>query len=268
MRRFALTLLLLAFALGAFAQSGLPADITKDLMPVSQIKRGMKGYGLTVFQGTRIEKFDFEVRGILKESNSGGDLILVQLKHPLIDKRMSGVIQGMSGSPCYINGKLVGAVAYGRGWNKENTCMLTPIYDMLETLDPALEGDRPSSSSRKVSDPARLQLPLSVSGLSSATRAMFADTFKKSGFVPVAGAGSARAPEAKGATLQPGAAVGAVIITGDINAVGTGTVTWRKGNKLLAFGHPMDEIGPTSIPMCKAYVVDVYSGYEISHKYS
>ncbi|MBR4748044.1 MAG: hypothetical protein IK083_00530 [Abditibacteriota bacterium] len=270
MRRFVLTLLLLVFAWGAFAQSGLPADLTRDLMPVSQIKRGMKGYGLTVFHGTKIERFDFEVRGILKEANSGGDLILVKLKHPLIDQRMSGVIQGMSGSPCYINGKLVGAVAYGRGWNKENTCMLTPIHDMLETLDPRLNESGAASGSRRVSDPARLQIPLSVSGLSPATRSMFADTFKGSGFVPVAGAGAdtASLPDAKGASLQPGAAVGAVIITGDINAVGTGTVTWRSGNKLLAFGHPMDEIGPTSIPMCKAYVVDVYSGYEISHKYS
>ncbi|MBP5274765.1 MAG: hypothetical protein ILO36_07505 [Abditibacteriota bacterium] len=268
MKKAVIVLLLVLFAAGAFAQSWLTDDVKKDLMPVSQVKRGMKGYGLTVFQGTKIEKFNFEVRGILKEANSGGDLILVQLKHPLIDSRMSGVIQGMSGSPCYINGKLVGAVAYGGGFNKENTCMLTPIYDMMETLDPRLE-EKPASAGAPRAEKSGMKIPLTVSGISDLTRNMFKDTFEKYGFAPVAGSGGRLSGmDTKGASLQPGAAVGAVLITGDINAVGTGTVTWRKGNTLLAFGHPMDEIGPTSIPMCTAYIVDVFSGYEISHKYS
>ncbi|MBQ9358752.1 MAG: SpoIVB peptidase S55, partial [Abditibacteriota bacterium] len=94
MKKLLLLFAALLLSAGVCAQSWLTPDVTKDLMPVSQVKTGMKGYGLTVFQGTRIEKFNFEVRGVLKEANSGGDLILVHLRHPLIDKRMSGVIQG------------------------------------------------------------------------------------------------------------------------------------------------------------------------------
>lgn len=279
----AIVIFITILACSTFAQNNITPEMKKDLMPVSQLSRGMKGYGLTVFQGTKIEKFNFEIRGILKDANSDGDLILVKISNPLIDSRKTGVIQGMSGSPCYINGKLIGAVAYGSSFSKENTCMLTPIYDMLETLDPKLITTNPSlsikpkteknkvvSKNNSTESMQKLLIPLSMSGVSSKTKDFFSGKLTEMGFAPVSGGkvDTASQPDAKNATLKPGAAVGAVMVSGDIVMTGTGTVTYRKGNQILAFGHPMDGIGQTDIPMCTAYVVDIFSGYSISYKYS
>ena len=288
-RIFLIVLLSFIVSSFCFAQSSITPEMAKDFMPVSQLSRGMKGYGLTVFQGTKIEKFNFEIKGILKDANNGGDLILVQLSSPLINSRNTGVIQGMSGSPCYINGKLIGAVAYGNSFSKENTCMLTPIYDMMETLDSKLNVNKSKDSEKSASinlkdrlfsgntsnnssltqNMQRLLIPLSASGVSQKTLKMFGDSFMSMGFNPVAGGSfTASKTGTQGATLNPGAAVGVVMVSGDIVLSGTGTVTYRNGDKLLAFGHPMDGIGQTDVPMCTSYIVDVFSGYITSYKYS
>lgn len=103
-------------------------------MPLSELKPGMQGYGLSVFQGNKIERFDVTVIGVVKKVLSGRDAIMVRLSGPLMGKNT--VIRGMSGSPVYINGKLVGAVSYGFDFSKEPIVGLTPITDMLDALTP------------------------------------------------------------------------------------------------------------------------------------
>jgi len=271
---FLIVSLILLSTISVMAQSYITEDMKKDTMPTSQIKRGMKGYGLTVFQGTKIEKFNIEVLGVIKSANSGGDLIYVKLSHPVINRTNSGVIQGMSGSPCYINGKLIGAVAYGNSFSKENVCMLTPIRDMFETWDPNLNKDKGMAKTVKIPNSnatfSLMNIPLSISGLSKTTQDMFSDNIKELGFTPVQGGTSmsANMPDAKNATLNPGASLGVVLVSGDIILTGTGTVTYKKGNKILGFGHPMMNIGSTNMPMCKAYIVDIFSSYMVSNKVS
>ena len=85
----------------------------QEFMPVSEVKEGMHGYAKTVIHGTKIDTFDVDVMGVMKkQGNTGGDLILIKVSGPVIDES-NGIAQGMSGSPVYINGKLLGAVAYG-----------------------------------------------------------------------------------------------------------------------------------------------------------
>jgi len=100
------------------------------IMPVSEIEAGMRGIGKTVFQGDSIEEFEVKILGTLKNFLPKKDIILAEL---LGDKlRYTGVIGGMSGSPVYIDGKLIGAVAYGWSFSKDPIAGITPIEQMLE----------------------------------------------------------------------------------------------------------------------------------------
>ena len=102
------------------------------VMRAGDAKRGMKGYALSVFQGTKIEKFNIEVLGTLERVQGGGDLVMIRVLDGPVVTRQSGIIQGMSGSPVYINGKLLGAIAIGFGFPKEPIGGVTPITEMIE----------------------------------------------------------------------------------------------------------------------------------------
>jgi hypothetical protein len=93
----------------------------------------MKGYGLTVFEGTKLEKFDVEIIGVLNRIGPGQDLILANVDSPVV--RRAGVLAGMSGSPIYIDGKLIGALAYAWQFAKEPVAGITPIAEMLRIAD-------------------------------------------------------------------------------------------------------------------------------------
>jgi hypothetical protein len=103
-----------------------------DVMPVKDIKRGMKGYGLTVFEGTKPERFDVEVIDVLTNFRPRQDLILIKTKHPRLE--VAKVVAGMSGSPVYIDGKMIGAYAYGWTFGAEPVAGVTPIRNMLDDL--------------------------------------------------------------------------------------------------------------------------------------
>jgi len=103
-----------------------------DIMPVEQIKRGMKGYGLTVFEGTTPEKFGVEVIDVLDNFQPHQELILIKTVHPRLD--VAKVVAGMSGSPVYIDGKMIGAYAYGWTFGTEPVAGVTPIRMMLDDM--------------------------------------------------------------------------------------------------------------------------------------
>ena len=280
----------------ASSSPGISPEDAKQIMPVSELKRGMRGYGLTVFQGTKIEKFDVEILGVLKKINMGKDLIMVRIGGGPITNRKTGIIGGMSGSPCYINGKLIGAVAFGPGFAKEPIGLLTPIADMLEAWDENLPKEASGYSStqslpqpvsiagttvNKVSiDPTAgaaagiedgilymqpLMTPLMVSGMSPKGIAKLAEILRPFHIQPMAGPGGG-GREGVSADLVPGAAVGMSLAGGDIDITSVGTLTYRRGNKILAFGHPMLEIGAIDAPMTTAFITDVISSYLSSTK--
>ena len=106
---------------------------SREFMLVEEIRPGMKGYGLTVFAGTQIDTFQVEILGIERNAWAQKDLIWGRLQGgPLAD---TGVIAGMSGSPVYIEGRLVGAVSYGFGFTKEPLAGIIPIAQMFEVLE-------------------------------------------------------------------------------------------------------------------------------------
>ncbi len=107
-----------------------------DIIAVDDIKPGMKGYGLTVFQGYEPEKFDVEVIDVLKNFRPRQDLILIKTPHPRLD--VAKIVAGMSGSPIFLNGKMAGAYAYGWTFAQEPIAGVTPIENMIEDLDQPL----------------------------------------------------------------------------------------------------------------------------------
>jgi hypothetical protein len=132
------------FALALVGLSGLlPSHTPKlyaegkrsrsDVMPLSAIRPKMKGYGLTVFEGTKPERFDIEVIDVLRRFMPKQDLILIKARHPRLD--VAKVVAGMSGSPIYIDGKMIGAYAYGWTFAREPVAGVTPIENMLGELD-------------------------------------------------------------------------------------------------------------------------------------
>ena len=145
----ALSVLGAGIGLASPAQASAPHY--SDILPLSQVKPGMTGYGLTTFHGTTISRFEVTVIGILKKANDGHDLILIRMKGGPITERGANLIQGMSGSPIYLNGKVAGAFSMGESFPKEPVGMVTPIEDMLDAWDPSI----PQSACPIFSPPAK-----------------------------------------------------------------------------------------------------------------
>ncbi|MCO4760509.1 MAG: hypothetical protein KC502_03350 [Myxococcales bacterium] len=146
-------------ATSAWAAKGMPPNIdSRDLRP------GMKGYGLTVMRGQKIERFQIEVIGVLYNKLPGQDMILVRCAG--LNLEHSGVIAGMSGSPVFIKGPrgkdlLVGAVSYAFPFNKDPVAGVTPIKNMWPELDRPL---------RPVPKPQQILMPGSRRGKRSKRR--------------------------------------------------------------------------------------------------
>lgn len=228
-----------------------------ETMGVDELKPGMKGVGRTVFRGNEIEEFGVEILGVLKGGAVGGDVILARLEGgPL---KETGVISGMSGSPVYLDGKLVGALAYRwGGFQKEPIAGITPIGEMLE-VPSGRDGRLRSRTSLRP-----LPLPIAVSGgAGNLTPAL--DWFEELGMVPVPGSFPV---EDSGFTLEPGAAVGVKLIEGDLDFTAIGTLTYLSGDTVLAFGHPFFEAGRVDYPLCGAWVHTVIPSQASSFKVS
>jgi hypothetical protein len=252
---------------------------TGQTIPVDQIHAGMRGVAYTVFQGVKPESMDVEVLGVLRNVNGPkGDIILVRLHGTKVE--YTGVVAGMSGSPVYLEGKLAGALAFRIGeFSKEPIAGVTPIADMLEinALDrtPAEEAvaTKPAirNAAGKTASPGDgssllesahsianylqpIEAPLVFNGFSEDTIRRFAPEFAAAGIVPVMGAGSVsdvKQPE----PLEPGSAVSAVLVRGDMDIEATCTVTYIDAQRLLACGHPLLQFGAVDLPMNKAQVL-------------
>jgi hypothetical protein len=256
-----------------------PSGPSLKTIGVNEIHTGMRGVAYTVFQGIKPEAMDVEVLGVLRNVNGPkGDIILVRLHGTKVE--YTGVVAGMSGSPVYIDGKLAGALAFRIGeFSKEPIAGVTPIADMLEIngLDrspaeevaatkPAInnvagktaspgDGSASLGSTQNFANYLQpIETPLVFGGFSEDTMKRFATEFASAGIVPVMGAGSvsdAKQPE----PLEPGSAVSAVLVRGDMDIEATCTVTYIDPQRLLACGHPLLQFGSVDLPMNKAQVL-------------
>jgi hypothetical protein len=251
-------------------------------MPVGQLHAGMTGTGYTVSQGTEPDPFDVEVLGVLNDALAPGkDMIIVETSGPALDKA-GGVWFGMSGSPVYIDNKLVGAVAFGLGFGPSKLAGLTPAEDMYKILD-YTEGGGPgdarlpdtvklsANQRRAIAAEAgvaaddvqkfdRLKLPFSVSGASGRIIEKMREAAERENLalIPYAG-GSSGAAGAEGSALKPGGNFAAALSYGDVTAAGIGTTTAVCGDKVLAFGHPFSFQGKTTMGANNADAITIWN---------
>jgi hypothetical protein len=264
---------IIAVLLSATIQAQTPKVF--ETIPVGEIHAGMKGVAYTVFQGTKPESMGVEVLGVLRNANGPkGDIILVRLSGEKAE--YTGVVAGMSGSPVYLNGKLAGALAFRIGeFSKEPIAGVTPIAEMLEinAMDRNPGGSTrnagaavqtptptggPGAEISVTKDYANylkpIEAPLVFSGFSQETLQRFGPQFTREGVVPVMGVGSvseSKQPE----PLEPGSAISAILVRGDMDIAATCTVTYMDAQHLLACGHPLLQFGMVDLPMTKAEVL-------------
>ncbi len=308
MKRIVYQTLWIFLFLNQTTTSGYAADYSfkpDEIMPLSQIKPGMKGYGKTVFRGTTIEKFDVEVVGISKNFYPQCDVILIRLNHPITDA--AKIIHGMSGSPIYINDKVIGALAYGFSpFPVDPIAGVTPIEYMLgienrHQKSAAAQKTDKSGAPQKMSvfdnfferlseeyakgnvdvdlnamfppnehaTLSPLQMPLSWSGINPTFISRYQNIFQNLGFTPVMGAsggGDLSPKKDEPILLEPGSVVAGTLVAGDFNMSGTGTVTYRNGNKIVGFGHPFFGRGLSKVPMSQGEILTVIADQTYSFK--
>jgi hypothetical protein len=219
----------------------------------------MRGVAYTVFEGVNPEPMQVEILGLLRDAlGPGQDMILARLHG---DKpEYTGVVAGMSGSPVYIDGRLVGALSYRIGqFSKEPIAGITPIESMLQVRDEdGAAGMRLASVSKEFEgqpEMRAMETPLVMGGFSQETVERFGDRFRAMGLTPVVGLGGADSAAVQPEPLVPGSAVSAVLVRGDLSMAGTCTVTYVDPKRLLACGHPITQYGPVDMPMTKATVL-------------
>jgi hypothetical protein len=263
-----------------------------EFMKLSEIKPGMEGEGRTIFKGSTIETFKFKVLGVLDKFISDKNMIIAELFAPELTD--GGVIAGMSGSPVYIGGKLIGSVSYSlSNFSKKPIAGITPIEDILKTSDynspvasveisdikidfgkenvmRVAEAIRNQLVSRMNFSPAGSMIPIklfsSSRGFSPEAVAILQEVF-----VPLQNISIGKDIDKKRFneelfTVRPADAVSIPLIRGDAMYAATGTVTHVDGKKVYVFGHPFFNLGTVDFPLHRAEIISVVPSYESPFK--
>lgn len=270
-------------------------------MLVSEVKPGMKGYGLSVFSGTRIERFNVEVISILRNFTPKQDVVLIRATGQNLEH--TGAVAGMSGSPIYLNdehgrSRLIGAFAYGWPMVKDPVAGVQPIQYMLAMplQDPAkgaagagagagASGGRWSAlnafatARRRIdhllnSDPAptsgarmaSLMVPVAITGIPDSQLRPLTRLFAPMHVMPLQAGGGGTAEEDAPGKLEPGAVMAIPLLTGDVDMTALGTCTEIIGDRAYGFGHPFTSEGSVAIPLSSGYVNSVIANLQTSFK--
>ncbi len=282
------------------------AAANQNFLPLVQVKEGMRGTARTVFRGTEPEEFSVEILGIVPGAiGPKQDMIVGKISGGQADR--TAVFAGMSGSPVYIDGKLIGAISYSFPFAKEAICGITPIEQMIaifeknqpdtktvreirsvsfaelasvdwnttapnSTRSGVISGMQPNSPLMSVAGQTfqRIATPVSFTGISQQTLDVFAPQLIQAGLLPIASVGGSAAispmKKANDDTLKGGASVSMQLSRGDYSLAAAGTVTYRDGDKIYAFGHPFLSLGMSDLPMSESHVVTVIPNVNNSFK--
>lgn len=297
--------LFLALSCIAASRTGAAQAADATLFPLAEVRPGLEGHGRTVFHGERVEEFSVHLLGVLENAvGPRQSLVLARLEGgPLAQ---TGVIAGMSGSPVYVGGRLLGAVAYAFPFGREPIAGITPIGEMIEAA--ATGAPRAAATRFRSGAPDGLPAPLDRASVAAALQRPLRSVVPPLAFAapeaprPAAAAvlrplalpltfsgfetdtfdwargvfaSLGFAPAASGASgatipgaqpLEPGSAVGISLIEGDLDLSATGTLTHLDGDRVYAFGHPFYGLGPIRFPLKKAWVHSVFPSLQLSWK--
>jgi len=266
-----------------------------EILPLDQVKPGAQAIAWTVFQGTTPEAVPVEIIGTWKNAMGPRQHVIVAKMGGKAVR--TGVAGGMSGSPVYIDGKLIGAVALRLSqFSPDAICGITPIESMLEIGDidksiptaartpdkivrpQAIAAEVPgdllkalvSAGVSQSSLPANMPLltpietPLVFSGFTQETLSTYEPLLRQMGITAVQGGANSTTLTAKPAVgweraLNPGESVAGILVSGDMSTTGMGTITYNDGKRVLAFGHQFFDLGPIDMPMAKSEILTVLS---------
>jgi hypothetical protein len=284
------------------------AAAESPFFPLEDLKPGMKGIARTVFAGSEPQEFGVEILGVLPGFPAPRQsAIIARLSGANAEK--TGVFAGMSGSPVYIDGRIIGALAFSFPFSKEPICGITPIKQMINIFEKGLtEKNRPSQphaisfaqlagtdwrpnlpapsiASTTLIAPVSsgsplipllgqqmvpIATPVVFNGISQEALSQFAPQLIANGLLPVSGAGGSAAitglAKANEKTLTPGASISVQLIRGDYSIAASGTVTYRDGDHIYAFGHSFLSLGVADMPMTESSVVTVIPSVNNSFK--
>ncbi|HEX8845221.1 MAG TPA: hypothetical protein VF791_11285 [Pyrinomonadaceae bacterium] len=308
---FGLVLTLAAFSLCVSGQTTSGSKADTRLFPLEDVKPGMKGVARTVFSGKEPEEFGVEILGVLPGfPGPRQSAIIARLSGANAER--TGVFGGMSGSPVYIDGRLVGAIAFSFPFSKEPIAGITPIKQMIDIFERGQERNtngsgesrafsftelaatdwkprlpKPAVTGAPLVAPVAANSPLLpllgqqlqpiatpvvFGGIHPEALALFAPQLQANGLLPVSGVGGAAAitPLAPitEKTLAPGTSVSVQLVRGDYSIAASGTVTFRDGERIYAFGHPFLSLGASEMPMTESSVVTVIPNTNNSFKLS
>jgi len=245
------------------------------IFPLRDVRAGQHAIGKTVFQGNKIEEFQVEILGVLENVGPRQSIILARLSGGPLQE--TGVMQGMSGSPVYIDGRLVGAVALAFNFSKEPIAGIRPIEEMLAVADSGLPA-APKVASNVVSNVDSfasklidIATPVSFSGFTAGTLEQFSPQLKKLGLEPrqgVASGGKLASKLGAPASLRPGDMIAVELLSGDMSIGAEGTVTAVDGKAIYAFGHQFMSVGNTELPFARAEVLTLLPNLSSSFKIS
>ncbi len=238
-----------------------PVLAAENIMPLDEVEKGMTGYGKTVFSGNEIEKFEIEIIDILDNRSLDEDLILIKLTGDKVEE-YGGIAAGMSGSPIYLEDRIIGAIGYGWNNSDHRFGLVTPIERMLKLL----EDTDIEKSSGNISDLdfdleefnpdeniIKSESPIMVSGISG--RAL--DRLKKNlaelnlDVIPSSGIEEVDKSNKK---PEPGEAIAVQLVRGDISVASIGTLTYVDQGQFLAFGHPFTNRGEVNYLLSRANI--------------
>lgn len=271
-------------AIVGLAAGGIDAWAVDGLDP-AEATPGRTGVCITEMDGGERVEIPLTVLGTVGSGRPDGEIVLVRLDHPRL--RETGIIAGMSGSPVYLDGKLLGALAYGWAFASEPIGGVTPFVQMLE-LEPSppdtgfaprpqlgeiLAATRAGGLGQLVVDwllpessDETQALPLAVAGWrTGSNESWLAESGRRMGWVAAAGGGPSE-PRDPG-KVTPGSMVAAVMVDGDVTLAAGGTVTEVRDDRLWAFGHPFLGAGSTAMPLSRAGVVAVLPNLMNSFKF-
>lgn len=265
--------------------------LSTGIMEYSKLKPGMEGEGRTIFKGTNIETFEFRILGFLDNFSPGKNLIIAELKSPELNE--IGVIAGMSGSPVYIDGKIIGAVSYGFSFSKKPIAGITPIEDILKVSDYSspsysidisdikIEFDKKNISriaervkneilgrinASSMNDVSPIKLISTSKGINHSIQSYLKPLISPAPRIKVEK--EFAKSKKKNFDIKAADAVSIPLVRGDFEYSSSGTVTYVTGNKIYMFGHPFFNLGKVSFPIHRAEVISVVPSYQESFKLS
>jgi hypothetical protein len=285
-------------AAAALAACTTATAAAAETLGVSEVRAGQRGVCVTEMDGGEMVEFPVTVLGTTGAAAPEGELVLVRLEDERF--RHAGIIAGMSGSPVYVDGRLLGAVAFGWAFSKDPIAGVTPFERMVELRDAAAAGPAsPSATAAGMPTGVRpavaelasavhaaevgakvlgwlapepagelrgLPLVVGAPGLGE-LRGWLSESFRRLGLVGAPAGGGGATTIASEEPLRPGGMVAGVLVDGDAAVSVGGTVTEVRGDDVWAFGHMVFGAGEIELPLARAEVVTVLPSQLQSFKF-